>query len=74
MIPVLATTLVLLTIVIWFWAIIDIMRSKFQKQFSRTIWILMVLLFPILGSILYFQFKTRLTVKASGKFQPTFNQ
>ncbi len=35
-------------------AIIDIVRSEFQDNSEKLIWVLIVLFFPIFGSIIYF--------------------
>ena len=35
------------------WALIDIIRSQFQEPNNKLIWVLVVLLLPFLGSILY---------------------
>ena len=55
------TTLIIgfvtLTIILWFWAIFDITKSRFKEPKMNTIWLLAVLFFPVLGSILYFQLK-----------------
>ena len=64
--------LIFLSISLWFWAIIDISRSRFKKPIMNTIWLLAVLFFPVLGSILYFQFKKKFVSKKKRKFQPNF--
>lgn len=63
-----------LTIFLWFWAIIDITRSRFKNPNMNTIWLLAVLFSPILGSILYFQLKSKFVIKNHRKFQPNFNR
>ena len=35
------------------WALIDIIRSQFNDPNNKIIWVLVVLLLPFLGSILY---------------------
>ena len=65
---------VILTILLWFWAIIDISRSRFKNPNMNTIWLLAVLFFPVLGSILYFQLRKRFVTKEPRKFQPNFNR
>ena len=65
---------VVLAITLWFWAIIDITRSRFNRPNMNTIWLLAVLFFPVLGSILYFQLKKKLVTKDPRKFQPNFNR
>ncbi|MBU2526844.1 MAG: PLD nuclease N-terminal domain-containing protein [Bacteroidetes bacterium] len=66
--------LVFLTLALWFWAIIDITRSRFKKPIMNTICLLAVLFFPVLGSILYFQFRKRFVIEAPRKFQPNFKK
>lgn len=70
----LAITLVLFTLILGFWALIDISRSRFKNPNKRTIWLVVVLLLPLLGSILYFQKKRSLTAKEPLKFDPKFNK
>jgi hypothetical protein len=45
-------TLILISIGLWIYCLIDILKNKFEKN-DKTIWILVVLLLPFLGSILY---------------------
>ncbi len=66
--------LLTLIILMWFLAIFDITKSKFKKQKSYTIWLLLVLVLPILGSILYFQFKRKFIRFETRKFDPKFNK
>lgn len=65
---------IFLSIALWFWAIIDISRSRFKNPIMNTMWLLAVLFFPILGSILYFQFKEKYVSIKKRKFQPNFNR
>ncbi|NRR93565.1 PLDc_N domain-containing protein [Winogradskyella undariae] len=65
---------VILTIILWFWAIMDITRSRFKNPTMNTIWLLAVLFFPVLGSIFYFQLRKKYVTKESRKFQPNFNR
>ncbi len=44
--------LILISIGLWIYCLIDILKNKFEKN-DKTIWILVVLLLPFLGSILY---------------------
>jgi uncharacterized membrane protein YhaH (DUF805 family) len=57
-----------------FWAIIDLTRSRFMDPTKRTIWLVLVLFFPFIGSILYFQLRKKFTTKEPRKFQPKFNR
>lgn len=36
------------------WALIDVLRSNFQNDSNKIIWVLVILFLPFLGSILYF--------------------
>ena len=65
---------VILTIILWFLAIIDITRSRFKNPNMNTIWLLAVLFFPVLGSIFYFQLRKKFVTKKPRKFQPNFNR
>jgi hypothetical protein len=66
--------LVVLTIILWFWAIIDITKSRFKNQTMKTIWLLAVLFFPVLGSIIYFQFRKKFLAKGPRKFQLNYSK
>ncbi|MBL4604495.1 MAG: PLDc_N domain-containing protein [Flavobacteriaceae bacterium] len=61
---------IILTIVLWFWAIIDITKSRLKNPKMNMVWLIVVLVFPVLGSILYFQLR-RIERR---KFQPKFNR
>ncbi len=65
---------VILTIALWFWAIIDITRSRFKNRNMNTVWLLIILFFPVLGSIFYFQLRKNLVAKEPRKFLPNFNR
>lgn len=71
---ILAVVLILLTLILVFWAIIDIAKSRFKNSKNRTIWLVVVILFPIIGSILYFQLKRTLTTNEPLRFDPKFNR
>ena len=45
-------TLILISIGLWIYCLIDILKNKFSQN-DKLIWILVVLLLPFLGSILY---------------------
>lgn len=48
---------IILTIILWAWALIDIAKTRRQNPSQKSLWFLLIIVFPILGSILYFQFK-----------------
>ena len=60
------------TIVLWFWAILDITRSKFKKPTMRTVILIIVLVIPTLGSIIYLLIRKNITTKERRKFKPKF--
>jgi hypothetical protein len=45
-------SLILFSIGLWIYCLIDILKNKFEQN-DKIIWILVVILLPILGSILY---------------------
>lgn len=45
-------TLILISIGLWIYCLIDILKNTFKKN-DKTIWILVALLLPFLGPILY---------------------
>lgn len=40
--------------ILWIWALVDILKSRFETETTKIIWILVVLLLPFLGMVLYF--------------------
>ncbi|WP_421986414.1 PLDc N-terminal domain-containing protein [Roseivirga sp.] len=36
------------------WALIDIIKNEFNPSQNKLIWVIVVILLPVLGSILYF--------------------
>ncbi|MFW5700270.1 MAG: PLD nuclease N-terminal domain-containing protein [Cyclobacteriaceae bacterium] len=66
--------LVILTIFLWFWAIFDITKSRFKDPIMKTVWLLAVLFFPVLGSIIYFQLRKMFVTNERRKFRPNFNR
>ena len=65
---------VFLTIGLWFWAILDITRSRFKSSNIRAVWFMAVLLLPVLGSIIYFQFRRKFVLKKRREFKPDFDR
>ncbi|WP_425357621.1 PLD nuclease N-terminal domain-containing protein [Psychroflexus torquis] len=63
-----------MTIALWFWAIIDITRSRFKNPIMNTVCLLVVLFFPALGSILFLILRKKLITKEKRKFQPNFTR
>ena len=42
--------------ILWLWALVDIISSKFQESLMQVIWLLVVFFLPFLGVILYLLF------------------
>lgn len=53
---ILMITLIILTAILWIWALVDIIKSRFENPLMQLMWIFLIFIFPILGSIIYFQF------------------
>jgi len=70
---ILMIALVVLTLTLWIWALVDIFKSKFENSSLKILWIAAILIFPIIGSIIYFQVGKKVTIK-SKKFQPNFTK
>lgn len=39
---------------LWIIALVDILKSNFKESNNKILWVLVVILLPIIGSILYF--------------------
>ena len=72
MTDVLMILLFILTTVLWIWALIDIYKSQFDNFIFKIFWYVVVVLFPILGSLLYFNNKNKLNLKQRRNFKPNF--
>lgn len=68
------TTVLALTFGLWFWALTDILKTEWRSPGSRVVWLLVIFLFPVLGSIIYFQLKNKYTTRGKRKFQPDFRR
>lgn len=71
---ILSTALIFLAIIIAFWAITDILKLKTASNPFKILWFIAILIFPILGSILYFQLGKKTLLKAPRKFDPDFQK
>ncbi len=60
---ILMIALITLTAILWIWALVDILRSNFENSLTQLLWIILIFIFPILGSIVYFQFRNKFTEK-----------
>jgi hypothetical protein len=55
---------IFLTLGLWLFCLIDILRNKFEQN-DKMVWVLVVLLLPILGSLLYVAIGMRKKIKVS---------
>lgn len=39
--------------ILWIWALVDIIKSKFQEDLMQVVWLLVVFFLPFLGVLLY---------------------
>ena len=67
------TFLLVLIIGLWFWALYDFAMASFKEPGKKTIWLLIILLFP-LGPLAYMYFRRDLVAKAPRKFEPKFRE
>jgi len=44
----------LFTLILWVWALVDLLRSSFADQTNKLIWTLVIIFLPLLGALLYF--------------------
>lgn len=70
----LITVFFLLAIISFLLAVIDIVRSNFQRKNISTVWLWIILFFPVIGPILYFQLKKKFFIVRARKFNPDFNR
>ncbi|WP_424492625.1 PLD nuclease N-terminal domain-containing protein [Salinimicrobium sp. GXAS 041] len=66
--------LVALTVLLWLWALIDLVRSSFKKPTYKILWLLAILVFPVMGSIFYFMLKKEFVDPGKRKFDPDFQR
>jgi hypothetical protein len=44
----------LLCLILWIWALVDIIQSRFREESTKIIWCLLVIFLPFIGTILYY--------------------
>lgn len=45
---------IVLPLAITIWALIDTIKSDFQKDINKLVWIIVIICFPFVGGILYY--------------------
>ncbi|MBX6379411.1 phospholipase D-like protein [Thermoflavifilum aggregans] len=43
----------LFLLLIWIWTLVDILRSRFDSDTTKLIWVIVIIFLPVLGVILY---------------------
>jgi len=66
--------LLIFTILLWFWTIRDIAYSRFKKPIMSTVWLLVVLFAPLIGSLLYLLFRKSFVDNSPRQFKPDFSR
>ena len=64
---------IVLGFVLWVWALIDMVRNSRESNEPLALWILIILFFPIVGSIIYF-LVGRERFRKARNFDPQFNK
>ncbi|WP_432271444.1 PLDc N-terminal domain-containing protein [Autumnicola tepida] len=66
--------LTFLSVILWLWAIMDLLKSGVKNPNFRMPWLILILMFPIIGSIIYFQLKKNRELPDQRKFAPDFTR
>jgi hypothetical protein len=45
--------IIFIPMILWLWALIDVLRSNFSDGTTKLIWLIVVIFIPFLGSVLY---------------------
>lgn len=51
---IIVSVFLLLPTLLWIIALVDILKSNFKDSNNKILWVLVVILLPVIGSILYF--------------------
>lgn len=70
----LAIALLTAAAALWIWAVVDIFRTRFASPNTTLLMIVLVLFFPIAGSIIYFLIRRNFTKEEGPRFNPKFNR
>lgn len=60
-------------ILFWIWAFLDLSFSTFKKAKWKFAWLLVIIFFPLVGSILYLLLSGEFKAKRRRRFNPGFN-
>lgn len=73
MINLLIILFVIVIPILWIWALIDMIKCSKGSRESLGVWLLIILFFPIVGSIIYFQIGRKRMLE-SREFNPNFKK
>jgi hypothetical protein len=51
-------------VVLWLWALVDVLTSKFENSIEKLIWLVAIVFVPVLGAILYLVLGRKQKIKA----------
>ena len=60
-------------IIFWVWALLDLASSTFKKANWKIAWLLVIVCFPVVGSILYLLLRKDFKAQKRADFNPGFN-
>ncbi len=63
-----------LFIFFWIWALLDLVSSPFKKTRWKIAWLLIIVAFPLVGSILYLLLRKEFKIQKRRRFQPQFER
>ncbi len=69
----LVSVLSILSLILWFWALIDIVKSRFAIQYGNSLWLFLIIILPVIGPLVYFLLKRKMTIKKKRQFKPKFH-
>lgn len=59
---VLILTLIILSVILWGWALYDINISRLRGDRLQPLWLMLIVVFPSIGPLIYFRVKRRTLV------------
>jgi heme/copper-type cytochrome/quinol oxidase subunit 2 len=63
----------ILAFVLWVWAVIDVMQHLQDNASKTIIWLIIIIFFPVVGSLVYFWVRNR-TFNKERNFDPDFGE
>lgn len=48
--------LAVIALILWVYAIVDVLKGTFQGSATKLLWLIVIIIFPILGALLYLLF------------------